>query len=327
MKIHNQVTSGKWQVTGTRETGNPVTRRVSRVAGFTMVEIAISLAIIGIALVGILAALPRGLQIQRANREQTVINQDATVFIEAIRGGARGADDLTNYVYAITNYWTWFNGNGVFNSSGINGYSYGGASVTAPAIANYLSSPINSGSSIISLLTTPEYMDLNGGPLNNRSFDNGGFSNHVVAYVRSISGPAVEKPPQANDSIVRGDSFTYRMLCVNGPVAVSPPPWQPRQYGAGSLVAFKYGFWQATTTTSAQPGSGSPDWVNAPYLDQLTANLHELRLTFLWPQLPSSGIGPGRQTFRTMVAGQLVATLTNNQALYFYQSQTFTSAP
>jgi type II secretory pathway pseudopilin PulG len=327
MKIHNQVTSGRWQVTGTRETGNLVTPHVSRVAGFTMVEIAISLAIIGIALVGILAALPRGLQIQRANREQTVINQDATVFIEAIRGGARGADDLTNYVFAITNYWTRFSGNGVVNSSGINGYSYGGASITAPAIANYLSTPINSGASIISLLTTPEYVDLSGGPLNNRSFDNGGFSNRVVAYVRSISGPAVEKPPQANDSIVRGDSFTYRILCVNGPVMVPPVPWQPEQYGAGSLVAFNYGFWQATTTPSAQPGSGSTDWVRVPYLDQLTANLHELRLTFLWPQLPSGGIGPGRQTFRTAVAGRLVMTLTNNQALYFYQSQTFANAP
>jgi hypothetical protein len=37
---------------------------------------------------------------QRDNREQTVINQDATIFMEAIRSGARGLDDLTNYVYA-----------------------------------------------------------------------------------------------------------------------------------------------------------------------------------------------------------------------------------
>jgi len=292
-----------------------------------MVEIAISLAIIGIALVAILGVLPIGLRMQRDNREQTVINQDATIFMEAIRGGARGADDLTNYVYAITNYWTWFYANGVAHSSGANGYTYGGASITAPSIANYFSAPINSGANIISLLTTPEYVDLNGGPLNNRSFDNGGFSNHVVAYVRSISGPAVEKPPQANANIVR-DSFSYRILCVNGPVEVSATPWVPGQYGAGSIVGFGYGFRQATTATTAQPGSlGSTDWVRVPYLDQLTANLHELRLTFLWPQLPNGGLGFGRQTFRTMVAGQLVMTTTNNQALYYYQSQTFTNAP
>src|ERR1039458_5758206 len=178
MKIHNQVTSGKWQVTGTRGTGNPVTRRVSRVAGFTMVEIAISLAIIGIALVGILAALPRGLQIQRANREQTVINQDATVFIEAIRGGARGADDLTNYVFAITNYWAQFNGNGVVSSSGINGYSFFASSLDGAPMSPQF--PINNGQRIIGLLSTPEYSDGPSG-LFIPSLYIGGVSNHIVA--------------------------------------------------------------------------------------------------------------------------------------------------
>ncbi|HEX7576601.1 MAG TPA: prepilin-type N-terminal cleavage/methylation domain-containing protein, partial [Verrucomicrobiae bacterium] len=98
-------------------------------AGFTMVEIAISLAIIGIALVAILGVLPIGLRMQRDNREQTVINQDATIFMEAIRGGARGLDDLTNYVYAITNYWTIYSG-GSTVKNGVNGYSYAGSSTT-----------------------------------------------------------------------------------------------------------------------------------------------------------------------------------------------------
>jgi hypothetical protein len=50
-----------------------------------------------------------------------------------------------------------------------------------------------------------------------------------------------------------------------------------------------------------------------------------LRLTFLWPQLPNGNLGPGRQTFRAMVAGQIV-TVTNivtGQILYFYQPQSF----
>src|SRR5277367_1861898 len=64
------------------------------VSAFTLVEIAISLAVIGIALVAIVGVLPAGLDVQRENRERTVINQDATIFIEAIRNGARGADDL-----------------------------------------------------------------------------------------------------------------------------------------------------------------------------------------------------------------------------------------
>src|SRR5271154_7452383 len=75
---------------------------VRKQSAFTMVEIAISLAIIGIALVAIIGVLPLGMNVQRDNREATVINQDATYFIEAIRGGAQGLNDLTNYVYAIT---------------------------------------------------------------------------------------------------------------------------------------------------------------------------------------------------------------------------------
>src|SRR5437773_11175349 len=78
------------------------TPRTQPQAAFTMVEIAISLAVIGFALVAIIGVLPRGLTVQRQNREETIINQDADVFFSAIRNGARGMDDLTNYVIAIT---------------------------------------------------------------------------------------------------------------------------------------------------------------------------------------------------------------------------------
>src|ERR1041385_4426805 len=77
-----------------------------REAAFTMVEIAISLAVIAFALVAIIGVLPRGMNVQKENREETIINQDAAYFADAIRTGAHGLDDLTNYVYAITNYWT-----------------------------------------------------------------------------------------------------------------------------------------------------------------------------------------------------------------------------
>ena len=46
---------------------------------FTMIEIAISLAIIGFALVAILGVLPIGMSVQRENREETIINQDAKI--------------------------------------------------------------------------------------------------------------------------------------------------------------------------------------------------------------------------------------------------------
>ena len=65
---------------------------------FTMVEIAICLAVIGFALVAIIPLLPLGLQVQKDNREDTIINQDGNFFMEAIRSGARGIDELVDSV-------------------------------------------------------------------------------------------------------------------------------------------------------------------------------------------------------------------------------------
>jgi len=239
--------------------------RTSGKGGFTMVEIALCLAIIGYALVAIILVLPFGMREQGDNRERTIINQDATVFMEAIRNGARGSDDLANYVYAITNYQTLY-------PPGL-----------PPTPVGYGSGYLTNGARIIGLLSTPEFTDNNGLPLPNLS--GGGTSNHVVAYVHSMSGPAVEKPPQ-NNAILVQNSFTYRVICENVPVAVAA--------------------------------------ANSAYATNLEANLHELQLTFLWPQLPNGSLGLGKQTYRALIAGQL---MTNGPALYYFQPQFFTNAP
>jgi type II secretory pathway pseudopilin PulG len=59
-------------------------------AGFTMVEIAIALGVIAFALIAIIGVLPSGLQVGRDNREETIINQDARLLLEAVRNGSRG---------------------------------------------------------------------------------------------------------------------------------------------------------------------------------------------------------------------------------------------
>lgn len=252
-------------------------RRAARGSGgFTLAEIAICLAIIGIGLVAIIGVLPKGLQIQSANREQTVINQDATVLLEAIRSGARGADDLTNYVFMITNTY-----------QGIPGFPR--------AYVNF-----TNGAQIVGLLSTPRFVDAYGNPVPYPSYASPSYSNRMVAFVYSINGPAVEKPPQAGGSLVRQSSFSYGVVCENLPV---PMPADTNQ-------------------------------VNSTYAQQLTANLRELRLTFIWPLLPDSQpprvhYGPGYQTFRTTVAGQL-AVDTNSvpgMNLYFYQPQAFVNTP
>jgi prepilin-type N-terminal cleavage/methylation domain-containing protein len=299
-------------------------------SAFTMVEVAISLAIIGIALVAIIGVLPLGMNVQRDNREATVINQDASIFLEAIRNGSQHLDDLTNYVYAITNYWTRFDNNGkVIGGGGFvnDGYSLLGSQITKLASPPFF--PLTNGLRIIGLLSTPELTDLDFIPTNN--LFNGGYSNHVVAYVRSLSGPAVEKPPQDNQ-IMQADAFTYFIYCVNAPVATSLPlAWQARSYNEGDQVYHNFKIWQATATTlpGDVPGSGAvpTSWVQNSYINQLSGNLHDLRLTFLWPVRPNGKLGAGRQTFRALVAGQIYQTNSLNQPLYFYQSQSFTNAP
>jgi type II secretory pathway pseudopilin PulG len=73
-----------------------------RTAAFTMVEIAISVAIIAFALVAIIGILPAGLQVQKDNRQDTLIGQDGSYFMEAVRNGAFGAEELKDYVESIT---------------------------------------------------------------------------------------------------------------------------------------------------------------------------------------------------------------------------------
>ena len=157
-----------------------------------------------------------------------------------------------------------------------------------PTVANWVNFLTN-GANIIGLLSAPEYMDGSGKPVPN--FGSGIITNHVIAYVRSFSGLAAEQPPQDN-SIMQGDAFSYRLLCVNAPTAVD-------------------------TNMLVNPG----------YARQLAGNLHELRLTFMWPQLPNGNVGNFRQTFRVSVGGQMTNYFVGGQPLYFYQSQSFTNAP
>ena len=181
---------------------NPVSRityHASRsLRAFTMIEIAVSLAIIGFALVAIIGVLPYGMNVQKDNREETIINQDATVFMNAIRNGAQGLDDLTNYVMAITNtvsFWQF----GAPKPATTTSYGYTlTSSSTTPQF------PLINGFRIVGLLSTPKYVWL-------PSAKPPGFlSNNVTAYVRSMSGPANEKFPQ-NNSSMQDLAFSYLM--------------------------------------------------------------------------------------------------------------------
>ncbi len=156
----------------------PDKKRNSR-SGFTMVEIAISMAIAAFALVAILGNLPKGIQVQQENREDTLINQDAALLMEGIRNGARGFRGLFNQVDRID----------ILNSAGAP------LTLTLQDNADIVSNPER----VVSLLTTPKYI----------FSDNAGsnvVTNEVYAVVRSISGSSGEKDPDLADF-----AFKYRV--------------------------------------------------------------------------------------------------------------------
>ena len=263
-------------------------------AAFTMVEITISLAVIAFALVAIIGVLPSGLTVQRENREETIINQDASVFASAIRNGERGVDYLTNYVYAIHDYWTFYQivsnaPNDVvtnFIRSGLDAYYGTNSSITSFSPAPVM--PLTNGMRIIGLMSRPKYEDV---PRNIIR------SNFVTAYARAQSGLASEKPPQQNAD-VRADAFAYRVICDNQRVQLYLDP-TPLPAGAANHAA------------------------------QLANNLRELRLTFRWPLNLKGEAGNGRQTFRMEVGGNLEKITDPYVAhpLFFFRPNTFVKTP
>lgn len=255
-----------------------------RAAAFTMIEIAISLAIIGFALVAIIGILPFGMNVQKDNRQETIINQDATVFLNAIRNGARGMDELTNSVIAIYNYATPF-------TARAGGYLPGTLTTLVYTPTN--SSPVpglwlTNGYRIIGLLSTPKYIPTS----------TGFVSNHVVALVRSLSGPAVEKFPQTN-STVQQLGLTYRLISEVLPYDTNT-------------------FYEATWTNFLASGLSTNEVaVRSNYyrmVKSFETNLHDVRLTFKWPLQPNGNAGPSRQLYRAMVSG----VITNDPPTYPY---------
>lgn len=268
---------------GRRAVAEQLAGSVEKSAAFTLVEIALALAIIGFALVAIIGVLPTGLNVQRDNREETIIVQEANYFMDAIRNGAQGLDNLTNSVISITNYWTEYSTNKIpwsVNRANVDGYT---SHVGDPSLKSRVTSTgvaddafaLTDGYRIIGLLGRPKFEDV--GAPNLRS-------NHVIAYVHALSGAASEKFP-VDSATVLDLAFNYRMT-----VEVHPVPF-------------------AETNTA--------------FARELAPNLRELRLIFRWPLQPKGNTGSGRQVIRTMTGGQLVTTNVLGQPLFFFEPTTF----
>jgi len=320
-----------------------------RCAGFTIIEIALCLAIIGFALVAIIGVLPIGLNVQKDNREETIINQDAAVWMDAIRNGAHGYDDLTNYVVAITNYvWAYkVDNNNVVTADGSSQRTaQGGGSpetdvyTRSQFIRNgsvVASSPLlwlTNGLHIIGVLSRPRI-----------EWDTGNhfFSNYIVANVRAISGSAVEKYPQ-NNSIIQDSAFSYRLIVENLPyVAFDTNQIHATLYQTGSSM-FDPALPDIGGLTNTEPSFPSLALSDAQiqrsnYWCQIRnnrriygvayTNSHDIRLTFRWPLLPTGDAGNGRLSFRLFTGGLLTAGAPEPGVLnimYFLKPSTYVQA-
>ncbi len=285
-------------------------RRYSERSAFTMIEIAISLAVIGFALVAIIGILPAGMSVQKDNRQETIINQDMHVWLEAFRNGSQGLDDLTNYVLAITNMVTRYNANGTIAATTPAFYTPTSSTLVNGA-GGQVPFLLTNGTRIIGLLGTPKIIPLP----SPRGVPQGFLSNHVVAYVRSLSGPASEKAPQTNSS-VQDLALAYRMI-----VDISP-------YGTNFFNPLWTNYAAAGTDTNLY--NARSNYMRSVWYYQ--SNLHDLRLIFRWPLAVSDPTKQSRQVYRAMVSGHILNTDDNgypgggNSNLYFFEPHTYVKA-
>ncbi len=278
-------------------------------SAFTMIEIAIAIGVIGFALVAIIGILPAGMNSQKDNREDTVISQDAPYFLEAIRNGAvvsngllvtpnnylpaQGLDFLTNYVQSIR----------------FDNYLPDGKTNT------FIYSNFYSGAEIIGLLTTPQN-NYNSPLFTTNYFD-------VTATVRALSGPAT-----AQNGLNNIMAFTYQMEVMVTPFnSFAPDTINYSNY----LSSSDPNQWiiRSNRWLEATPGA-QINGTNIPGAGALLYNLFEVRLRFSWPVLANGKVGPGRQTYRTLIASQMAeAPMTINGVsgvpCWFFQPQTYTN--
>ncbi len=231
-----------------------------------MVEIAISLGVIAIALVAILGILPTGVRVQRDNREDTILNQEGEIWLEAIRSGSRGLDYLTNYVDMITLRSSKPNATVVFLSPGFQ-YTLPPGATPGPMLTN--------GQQIVGLLTTPKYIpDPDANTI---------ITNRVTALVRAITGSALEKSKSARDM-----AFAYQLTPEMVPMNVYPPALTNFTASGLSLtnVLIRSNLWRLARNEAQ--------------------NFYELRLTLQGPVIPKGrnyDVLGTPKTFRNLVGG------------------------
>jgi prepilin-type N-terminal cleavage/methylation domain-containing protein len=262
--------------------------------GFTLVEIAVSLAVLAFALVAVVGVLPIGINVQRENRERTVINEDARLLMEAMRQGNQALGALTNHVEAIILTMT--------NRNAESSFAYYFADNPIPnSLAAWKGTWLATNNPVfdIAALTSP------------RGFAQAPGFNYYrsMAVMRAMSGAFTEQA-QAPAGQLSDLSFRYLLT-----VEVSP-----YESFANSEIA--------AATEAGYPPEAIQARNRQRQLGVLTNEIHEVRLLFQWPVLPGGRVGVNRQSYRTIIAGAPRLITFNKEPagnFYIFQSQKFFS--
>ncbi|MDB6122030.1 MAG: hypothetical protein JWQ71_1023 [Pedosphaera sp.] len=271
-------------------------------SAFTMIEIALALAVIGFALVAIIGVLPIGMSVQKDNREETIISFDANFLMDTLRNGARGQDNLTNYVLSITNYSYGFDAqsNYIAGSAVTAFYTPTNYSLDSVTINN---SPfLTNGANIVGLLLTPRF-EL-------KLTDNSFRSNYTTADFRAFSSSAVD---QGTNQASKDFAFSYRL--------------NPQLITFSEYDASWTNFNQVTPPITPEEKAAREAYFNR--VKNLRWINSEIRLRFEWPLLQGGKVGNGRQVFRTTASGAVTNIPTSGQVpvLRFIQPQIYSPPP
>ena len=282
-------------------------------AAFTMVELALCIGIIAFAMVAIMGVLPIGMNVQKQNREDTIIDQEGPQWINILRNGQVGWGDLTNSLDYVLVEHTPISRSAGGGGGGREVYGFRGPFFPSSEAVLPPNVVLESAEQLVSLLSIPKF-EADSGVV---------YSNRITAVVRAMAGAQNSQVrltaanPRPSDQQTE-DAFRYQMEVEIVPVSSTPSLNMTREDPA---------FTNLYTAENVQIGG----WLNAYRLDPenvlrvfsgrgnnrtdrdpLSATLYDLRLTLRWPVYKVGDdyrVGPGSRTFRTQLVGRPVFDL------------------
>jgi len=171
---------------------------------FTMVEVALSLAIIAFAIVAVIGILPTGMQVQKENREETIVNQDGQFLLEVIKNGQTNVNLLAQNLEWIESYTN-------IPPSTIIGLE--GRYTRSNLLSGFIATN-DLARQIVGLLSTPRFtIDTN--------TPSGYISNWVQAKFVANSGPLADRLTEDPVNRTRDFAFAYLVTVDISPVILS----------------------------------------------------------------------------------------------------------